>query len=54
MPITQRVTDTVQPPMSKMRVKLIRMAFAKLDKDNSGNLTWEDLKGCARDAIQYI
>ncbi len=34
-----------QPPMSKARVKLIRMAFTKIDRDNSGHITWEDLKG---------
>jgi hypothetical protein len=31
--------------MSKNRQKLIRAAFTKIDKDNSGVLTWEDLKG---------
>lgn len=33
--------------MSKNRVKLIRMAFQKIDKDGNGKLTVEDLKGCA-------
>jgi hypothetical protein len=31
--------------MSKNRVKLVRMAFQKVDKDGNGKLTVEDLKG---------
>lgn len=33
----------LRPPMSRTRTTLIRRAFNKLDTDNSGVLTYEDL-----------
>lgn len=35
----------VRPPMGKMRIHLIDLAFAKLDKSGDGVVTIDDLKG---------
>jgi Ca2+-binding EF-hand superfamily protein len=31
--------------MSQTRIRMVRQAFQKMDKDGSGTLTIEDLKG---------
>eukprot|EP00049_Salpingoeca_infusionum_P004198 m.75659 g.75659 ORF g.75659 m.75659 type:complete len:223 (+) comp12454_c4_seq1:52-720(+) len=35
----------LRPPMSKPRIRLVRQAFQKIDKNGDGTLTKEDLKG---------
>eukprot|EP00730_Choanoeca_flexa_P017356 TRINITY_DN8347_c0_g1_i2.p1 TRINITY_DN8347_c0_g1~~TRINITY_DN8347_c0_g1_i2.p1 ORF type:complete len:210 (+),score=46.71 TRINITY_DN8347_c0_g1_i2:792-1421(+) len=35
----------LRPPMSKTRMRMVRQAFQKLDKDGNGRITIEDLKG---------
>lgn len=37
--------SAVRPPMSKARVKLIEMAFQKMDKTGDGFITPDELKG---------
>eukprot|EP00040_Diaphanoeca_grandis_P042203 m.264395 g.264395 ORF g.264395 m.264395 type:complete len:211 (-) comp55932_c0_seq1:81-713(-) len=37
--------EKLRPPMSQTRINLIRKAFSKLDKNGSGDITVEDLKG---------
>jgi calcyphosin len=39
------VVANAQPPMSKARTNLIMQAFRKLDRDHSGELTVDDLRG---------
>ena len=42
------VRASVQPGMSKSRQDIVRLAFSKLDRDHSGFLTADDLKGSVR------
>jgi Ca2+-binding EF-hand superfamily protein len=37
--------ERLRPPMSKSRINLINMAFAKLDKNGDGKVEASDLKG---------